>query len=432
MSKKINIKVKDLDKLEFEICTDALKGDYISLNEINEIDFTLLKEKLDNKQIAYFNEKLEQEKKNWENDFLINSKQINELKASNEELKVKLSKIVSDKDKEYNAQIIDLKYQLKNVQETKSIEIEKAKLLKENELKEQINKLQSELDNLKNSNKMEIDNIILKKDNEYKDKINDLQNSINLAEQKHKEEIENIKRNKNQNIKLLGEELENWIQTEYSNSLGLIDDCKLEKTTKAIENTKPDFLFEVLDSDGSSLGSVTIEAKTQYIDGGSPKKNSEHYNKLDLDRKKNNSEFSLLISELEPNDGFLIKKVVDPRYENMFVVRPSYFITFLSIVRLLFLKRKDIRKIEVDFKTKKEILDEFESMKNEILGNSVKNIESKVADILKLAEGIKTNATKIEQNANVIIEKHLITIKNKIDNFNINKINKKIEKTLEN
>lgn len=430
MSKKIDIKLKDIDKLEFEICNDALKGDYISLNEINEIDFSSLIEKLNNKQNFYFNEKLEQEKKNWENDFLRNSKEINDLRKSEEELRLQLATIKAEKDKEYNEKINNLENKLKNIEESKDMLINNAILKKENELKDVMNKLQSEINSLKQSNKLEVDNAILKKESEWKDQINKLENNMILSEQKHKEEIENIKRNRNQNIKVLGEELENWIQSEYTNNFGLIDDCIFEKTTKNIDGTKPDFLFKVIDLDSSILGSVTIEAKTQYINGGSSKKNSEYYDKLDSDRKKNNSEFSLLISELEPNDNFLIKKVVDKKYENMFVVRPSYFITFLSIVRLLFLKRKDIRKIEVDFKTKKEILDEFESMKNEILSNSIKKIDVKVNDILKSADTIKAQATKIEDSAKVVLETHLNTIKNKVENFQINKINKKIEKII--
>lgn len=207
----------------------------------------------------------------------------------------------------------------------------------------------------------------------------------------------------------------------------MLPDCKFEKTTKAIENTKPDFLFQVIDNiDNSILSSVIIEAKTQNSD--SSRKNSDFYNKLESDRKKNNCEFSLLITELEPDDAFIIKKVNDPNYENMFVVRPTYFITFLSIVRLFSLKRKDLKIIEINFKNKKDILDEFEKMKNQILDNSIKHIDTNVTTILKSSEIIKNNIAKIEEAANTVIEKHLKTIKNKIESFEINRINKKIEK----
>ena len=64
--------------------------------------------------------------------------------------------------------------------------------------------------------------------------------------------------------------------------------------------------------------------------------------KLDKDRIKKGCEYALLVSELEWNsdNDVPIKKV--PEYEKMYVVRPQYFITFLSIVYSFGMKYKDL------------------------------------------------------------------------------------------
>jgi hypothetical protein len=141
-------------------------------------------------------------------------------------------------------------------------------------------------------------------------------------------------------------------------------------------------------------------------------------------------EYALLVSELEwesVNDS-PIKKVNE--YDKMYVVRPQYFVIFLSIVSALGLKYKDIltkHNIErIQFKDIEDIMNEFEEMKSNILDKSLKYLETEVSEILKNAENIHKLSKVIMEAAENIIQKRLSTIKNKIDGFNINKINKKI------
>ena len=95
-----------------------------------------------------------------------------------------------------------------------------------------------------------------------------------------------------------------------------------------------DYIFKVYASsshkENELLTSVACEMKNESPNSTNKKKNSDHFLKLDKDRKKKGCEYALLISELEwdqAND-VPIRKVVG--YEKMYVVRPQYFITFLS------------------------------------------------------------------------------------------------------
>ncbi len=67
-----------------------------------------------------------------------------------------------------------------------------------------------------------------------------------------------------------------------------------------------------------------------------------------------------------------------PEYENMFIVRPSYLVVFLNIITALGRKHKELImnyfQEKQEFKKEQKIKDDFQTMKNEILDNSFKNI----------------------------------------------------------
>lgn len=169
--------------------------------------------------------------------------------------------------------------------------------------------------------------------------------------------------------------------------------------------------------------------KSEQLNSQNKKKNSDHYKKLDDDRSKKNLDYALLVSELEyeTNDS-LIYRVSD--YKNMFVVRPMYFVTVLGVLETIALKYKDLKlnrlQEELSFKEKQDILDEFEEFKNNLLDNALTNIDNKAKEIYKSAENIKNEATKIIKNVDIIVDRHLNTVKNKINGFKINKLVEKI------
>ncbi|MDE5767194.1 MAG: DUF2130 domain-containing protein [Malacoplasma sp.] len=439
MSKKIRIEIKDKENLEFKILDKAEPGDFFSLNEINEFDFSELKKQIEDKENEFVNERLKKEKINWTNEFKQSSdyksleNKIHDLEKVKEKLenelenRVKLA--ISDTKRESQEEISNLKNQIDTFK--LSMDIEKNKITIEKD--EIINNLKTEKNNEINDLRIKISNA--NKDKElalqeinsiweikWKDKENELIN-------KHKEEIDEIER-KRLNVKTVGEDLEKWIQDKFDETFGMIDGCTLEKTTKNIGGHKPDFLFSVYDNNSKQiLGKVTIEAKSQKSVTETSKKNRDHFQKLEMDRINHNSEFALLVSELEPDEAFYIKKVPDENYPNMFIVRPQFFITFLSIVRYIWIKKGDILRQEINFEKKQTILDDFNLLKNEILSNSLRHIESNIQEILKAADSIEKSAIKIKEKSEKVLESHLNTIKTKIENFKITKIIKEIEKT---
>ena len=61
-------------------------------------------------------------------------------------------------------------------------------------------------------------------------------------------------------------------------------------------------------------------------------------------------------------------------------------------------------------------------MKDDILDNSIKHITTQLEQIIKSSEAISNANVKIKESVDLILYRHLETVKNKINDFKINRI----------
>lgn len=461
MGKEVKIIIKSKNILELQ--EDAQAGDFIDLNNAIEVDSTPILERINLKENHIFNERLNEEKQRLISEI--------ELKYRTSNLE-DLNKI---KD-EYQNRINELELAISN--KNQQVELEKEKLLHEKtlEVSEYKKEIQILKENLKNKDQELIDKLELesvKTSRDYQEKIYNYESSINSLNEK----IASLSKEKEDQLKLqeykiqqefnekistlekelsevrltksilstkgLGEDLEKWCQSEYdAYSLGAFHNCKFYKDNEAIKEedeekgTKADYIFEIYSSeekeDAHLLTSVCLEMKNEGVNTKNHHKNSEFYAKLEKDRIKKNCEYSLLVSnlELDQENSVLIKRVSD--YKNMYMVRPQYFITFLSLLNSLTLKYKDLInekiKEEEDFKDKQEIIDEFEKFKETYLDKPLETLNKKVASILNEAKKCESSSQAIIKTANEIIFETIETMKQKIERFNILRVGKKLDK----
>ncbi|QVK06543.1 DUF2130 domain-containing protein [Mycoplasma mycoides] len=398
----------------------------IEISDLKATNKTLI-EKLENNKKEFLKD-LDNNKKMWETS---SDKKIQELeKELLKNNKKEFEQLISQK-LELESNIKLLNEQLNKQEELIKLQLENQYIALLNKQKEQfeqqINQLKDELTKntyeLENNNwkhKTELSEIITTKDN----KINELEKDLEI-----------VKREKlTKNIKLVGEELENYCLNQFNEASmfafktsTLTKDNIVIKNEDGLKGTKGDFIFKVYAEEEKQnlLLSVMCEMKSEQLNSHNKKKNSDHYKKLDDDRNKKNLDYALLVSELEydTNDS-LIYRVND--YKDMFVIRPMYFISFLGVLETIALKYKDLKlnklQQEIMFKEKQDILNEFEEFKNNLLDNALKHIDTKVNEINKSAENIKKEANKILEATELVINKHLNTVKNKINNFKIEKV----------
>ncbi|WCA22469.1 DUF2130 domain-containing protein [Candidatus Phytoplasma oryzae] len=267
---------------------------------------------------------------------------------------------------------------------------------------------------------------------------------IKLENEKN-QEIYKLKMNRSHfNNKLIGENLEKWCDNEIQNQMLILNDISWYKDNEIINGSKADFIFKLYPNkekkEDEILTSAILEMKTEIKNTDFSKqkqKNKQYFNKLNNDRKNKKLEFALLVSELEydQENDLPIKKVQE--YEKMYIIRPPYLITFLNIIISLARKNKELiynlKKEKKEFKKEKEIINLFENMKNKILNNYLKKIEKNLNDITKENNNIKTTAEiilksyqKIEYKIQMILKHHFQFLIKKIENFQIERIIKKI------
>ena len=458
---EINVSIINQKTLRLE--EDAKKGDTIDLEKITSIDNSYLLSLIEKEKNEHINRLIDEAIKHKENE--LKASYLNELKnkevtienlkkdidslnkTKENDIKIKENEITNllkeeyeKKLKEKDDEFLKIKEELNIFKNNENIKIENEKIKLRLDLEKDINNLRSENVNLKKEKDNSLSLLKLELEKDFNEKIKEKDNLINLQAN----EISRLSLNKSsQNSKILGEKLERWANEEYQNyALSGFINCKFYKDNIAIKDedetngTKADFIFEsYVDNSYKKeelLTSVCLEMKNESNVSVNKKKNSDHYAKLDKDKKKKNCEYALLVSELEWNDenDAPIKKVSG--YENMYVVRPPYFITFLSLVNVLALKYREIllkaNKENIEFEEKQNIIDEFNKLKATYLENYTEKINKKIISIKDNATKIISMANSILEDSNKVINDYIGEIKNKVDRFDIIKITNKIDK----
>lgn len=409
MAKIKNIKI--IDNKLLQLNEDAKAGDIIDLEEINQVDLSLISEKIKKAYEEEFKIKLKDEKNKFEQ----------EKKSALLEKELELSKSLKEKDEEnlkLKAKIDTLNKQLNDEVKIKTLEYKEEYL-------EKVHDLEIKLQNANN-------NLLLSK-----------AESEALLDKKEQEIRKLVHEKSALSVKKIGERLELWCNEEYAAyaQSGFVN-CTWEKDNASlkedgdVKGTKADFIFKVYaDSEyteSNLLTSVILEMKSEAPDSVNKKKNADHIDKLEKDRKKKGCEYAILVSELEwENDNDVpIKKVL--KYDKMYIVRPNYFIPMLNIIEGLGKKYQGLLLKEneeiIKFKDSQLIIDEFDKFKDDLIVKFAEKIQKDMEIIVKQSEIISQSAFKISETCEDMKNKLVKNCLNKIEKFDITKLIKKIEK----
>lgn len=408
---------------------DCKKDDYIDLSKVNKVDS------------AYINELINKEKdkevKIKIDEAVDKQKQL--AKLENESICLKfdsqkkdeISKLKEDYKRqinELNAKIVELETASKSLQDKldaeKKLEISKI----EDKYSKDINDLKFEITTIKSNKDLEIEKAKSEVKEQMQVKLDDVTSQLNK-----------LQLNKsNLNVKQLGEQLETWCTREFETykEAGAFTNCTWGKANDIVDGTKPDFYFNMYSSNEfikeNLVTSVCLEMKNESNVSSNKKKNSDHYAKLDQDRKKRNLQYAVLVSELEwSNENDIpVRKI--PGYDDMYMVRPQYLISFLTLVYTLGLKYVSlinrIHKEDIKFEDSQKILNEFAELKRKYFEDPIESMIKKVSDMKKSVITIKDSANKLELACDDIINNTFIESQKKIEKFNITKIVKNISK----
>lgn len=274
---------------------------------------------------------------------------------------------IADKEKalaSLTSEIERLKAALAGHEATKRVELADADLAREREIAKvtesknrEIADLKSRLDIIDKEHEIKI----LEAKNSSKDEISQLNRTITelnaqltnqqiaarnseLELRKHNEillknkdeEIERLKDMKSRlSTKMLGETLEQHCQTAFNRAraYGQFQSAYFEKDNDASGGTKGDFIFRDYIGDKECL-SIMFEMKTEDDRTATKHRNEDFFAKLDKDRNDKHCEYAVLVSTLEADNELYNEGIVDVsyRYEKMFVVRPQFFMSIISLL----------------------------------------------------------------------------------------------------
>jgi hypothetical protein len=138
-----------------------------------------------------------------------------------------------------------------------------------------------------------------------------------------------------QSTKMIGESLEQHCMTEFNKiRMTAFPNAYFEKDNDARTGSKADFIFKE-SKDGTEFLSIAFEMKNEADETATKHKNEDFFKELDKDRREKNCEYAVLVSMLEADNEYYNTGIVDVsyRYPKMYVVRPQFFLTIITLLR---------------------------------------------------------------------------------------------------
>ncbi len=425
--KKINVQIKDKNTLV--LLEDALKGDEINLASVVNVDSSNIEKMINEEKEQIYLKRLNATKEQFE---LEKEKEINLLK--------------SNLSNEYQNKINELNNKISNYELNKKIEFQSLENSKEKEiqlLKNEISNLKNSLSSLKENEKILIQNELLNSKLEYEGKYNELEKIYEEKIKGKDDIINNLRRQKaSMNVKQTGEDLEAWCNNEVLSYMqnGLFNctwnkDNIVIKEEDELKGSKADYIFNVYSSnkhlDNELLVSVCLEMKDENPDSINKKTNADYFKQLDKNRKKKNCKYALLVSNLEIDKANDLPLYRVNAYEDMYVVRPAYLMTFLNILVSLTFRFKELignSKIgQIELKKCNDFNEEFEKIKKSYLNDPLDKLTKRIDDIRRNNETIIKASKSIEDSIEFITRNYLNLIQNKLETFEV-KINREYKK----
>lgn len=390
---------------------------------------------------------LELEKKILEN-------KLDDIKKENEIEKLNFETSYKEKIANLENVITQLNEKLKSFEELNENNIKIEKMSIENLYKEDISKLNNTIFNLEAKintlndeakRNLEIEKITV--ENKYKEEINLLKNNIlNLqnnelmikdrykTELKNKDEIiEYYKDLKSKlSTKMLGETLEQHCEVSFNRLRATaFPNAYFDKDNDVSSGSKGDYIYREFDENGLEILSIMFEMKNQNDETKTKKKNKDFFKELDKDRKEKRCEYAILVSLLEQENELYNEGIVDVsyEYEKMYVIRPQFFISIISLLRN---GARGVLKYKQELNAIKNQNIDISNFENDLLNfkdKFGKNYENASKKFNEAIEKIDKSIKNLQETRAALLasENNLRLANDKLDGLTVKKLVKKNE-----
>lgn len=399
---EVEKRIKSNLELEKKILENKL-DDIKKENEIEKLNFeTSYKEKIANLEnvITQLNEKL---------------KSFEELNENNMKIeKMSIENLYKEDISKLNNTIFNLEEKINTLNDEAKRNLEIEKITVENKYKEEINLLKNNILNLQN-------NELMIKDR-YK------------TELKNKDEIiEYYKDLKSKlSTKMLGETLEQHCEVSFNRLRSTaFPNAYFDKDNDVSSGSKGDYIYREFDENGLEILSIMFEMKNQNDETKTKKKNKDFFKELDKDRKEKRCEYAILVSLLEQENELYNEGIVDVsyEYEKMYVIRPQFFISIISLLRN---GARGVLKYKQELNAIKNQNIDISNFENDLLNfkdKFGKNYENASKKFNEAIEKIDKSIKNLQETRAALLasENNLRLANDKLDGLTVKKLVKKNE-----
>ncbi|MBR2662988.1 MAG: DUF2130 domain-containing protein, partial [Clostridia bacterium] len=162
--------------------------------------------------------------------------------------------------------------------------------------------------------------------------------------------------------------------------------------------------------------SITFEMKNEADATATKHRNTDFLKKLDEDRKKNGTEYAVLVTMLEQDSELYNKGIVAAyQYPKMYIVRPQFFIQLISLLRDAALNSLQTRRELIAARQQNLDVQNFESALLDFKGRFDKNVRlagenfeeaiKRIDESIKQMEKVKEALTKTQNNLRLANDK---------------------------
>lgn len=389
----------ELEKKILENKLDDIKKE----NEIEKLNFeTSYKEKIANLEnvITQLNEKL---------------KSFEELNENNMKIeKMNIENLYKEDISKLNNTIFNLEAKINTLNDEAKRNLEIEKITVENKYKEEINLLKNNILNLQNNELMIKDRykIELKNKDEIIEYYKDLKSKLST--------------------KMLGETLEQHCEVSFNRLRSTaFPNAYFDKDNDVSSGSKGDYIYREFDENGLEILSIMFEMKNQNDETKTKKKNRDFFKELDKDRKEKRCEYAILVSLLEQENELYNEGIVDVsyEYEKMYVIRPQFFISIISLLRN---GARGVLKYKQELNAIKNQNIDISNFENDLLNfkdKFGKNYENASKKFNEAIEKIDKSIKNLQETRAALLasENNLRLANDKLDGLTVKKLVKKNE-----
>ena len=356
------------------------------------------------------------------------------VKLAEATIKNKLQEEISQKDKEL------AEFKSKN---------ELAMAEKLNSKDAEISKLQAKIDNIEVEKKLAVTEAVQKIEkerdnltNEVKTKELEKQNlestlkqtfTIELQQKdvliRYKdEEIARVKEMKSKlSTKMIGETLEQHCETEFNKLRSIaFPNAYFEKDNDIKSGSKGDFIYREHDAEGNEIISIMFEMKNEGDETATKKKNEDFFKELDKDRSEKKCEYAVLVTMLESESELYNTGIVDVshRFPKMYVVRPQFFISIITLLRNAALNSMQYKAELAKVRAQSIDVTNFEDKINKFKEGFAKNFDLASRKFQDAIEGIDKTINQLQKTKEALLssENNLRLANQKTEDLTIKKL----------